>query len=127
MTASIKTSTKTIVKTSVALPLEVGATALEVTAEASQFVLNVVRGFMPATKAIGRSTIMLGYGMAYSDESEEQVKERVGRASILSVLEGIEAGAIKTGQAFTKDWTDEEVTITKSEKIGGESSKNDER
>jgi hypothetical protein len=112
MTTSIKRSAKAIVKTSVALPLEVGSTALEVTAEASQFVLNVVRGFMPATKAIGRSTIMLGYGMAYSDESEEQVKVRVGRASILSVLEGMEAGAIKTGQSFAKDW-DGEVTTTK--------------
>ena len=112
MTTSIKKSTKTIVKTSVALPLEVGATALEVTAEASQFVLNAVRGLMPATKAIGRSTVMLGYGMAYSDESEEQVQERVGRASLLSMFESMEAGAIKTGQSFAKDWVEDEETAT---------------
>ena len=108
MTASIKNSAKTIAKTSVALPLEVGATALEVAAEASQFVLNTVRGLMPATKAIGRSTIMLGYGMVYSEESEEQIMKQVGRASILSILEGIEAGAIKTGQSLVKDWDKDE-------------------
>ena len=116
MTTSIKKSTKSIVKTSVALPLEVGATALEVTAEASQFVLNAVRGLMPAAKAIGRSTVMLGYGMAYSDESEEQVQKRVGRASLLSMLESMEAGAIKSGQSLAKDWDENEETITTAEK-----------
>ena len=118
MTNSIKKSTKTIVKTSVALPLEVGATALEVAAEASQLVLNAVRGLMPAAKAIGRSTVMLGYGLVYSDESKEQVQKRVGRASLLSMLESLEAGAIKTGQSLAKGWDDDEETITKSDKQG---------
>jgi hypothetical protein len=113
---TVKKSTKTIIETSVALPLEVGATALEVTAEASQFVLNAVRGLMPATKAIGRSTVMLGYGMAYSDESEEQIRERVGRASLLSILESMEAGAIKTGQSFVKDWNEYEETTLNTDK-----------
>ena len=101
-------SAKTSVETSVSLPLEVGATALEVTAKASQFVISAVHGFMPASRAIVGSIVILGYGMAYSDEPEEQIMERVGRASILSILEGIEAWAIKTGQWLVKDWDKDE-------------------
>jgi hypothetical protein len=61
---------------------------------------------------------MLGYGMAYSDESEEQIKKRAGRASLLSILESMEAGAIKTGQSFVKDWNKYEETTSNSEKQG---------
>ena len=56
--------------------------------------------------------------MAYSDESEEQVKERVGRASLLSMFESMEAGPIKTGQSLAKGWDEDEESITKSDKQG---------
>jgi uncharacterized cupredoxin-like copper-binding protein len=116
--SSTKSNIKTIARSTVSIPAELGATAVQLTADATSLLSGVIRGAVPAAVAGGHMVGKFMAGMAMSDAKPEDVAAIYNNTTLADVMSMIDAGAVKAGQAVANSLNDDEdnVDLTKLSK-----------
>jgi len=97
-----KSNIKTIARNTVSIPAELGATGVEVVADATTLLSGAVRGAIPTAKLLANIVGKFATGMAMSDAKPEQVVEIYNNTTLSDVLNMIDMGAVKAGQSAIK-------------------------
>ncbi len=102
MSNSIGSNIKTIIRQSIAIPLELTSVVVEVAADATNVLSSTIRGTVPTTKQLGAITGHFVVGAANSDLTEEQLNVLTKDMSFGKIMDDIAAGSGSAGQSSTK-------------------------
>ena len=100
--ASIGSNIKSIIKTSINIPLELLSVTVEVVNDATQLTSASIRTVVPTAKALTSATTNFVVGAANSELSEDELKEKVQGITAESLIQAIEDKSGKAGQLASK-------------------------
>lgn len=116
--ATVMKNTKSIVKHSVNIPLELGAISLELVADTTSFVARNIREVVPVTKQLGSITGKFVYGMVNADEKDlNKLEKEYDSLTFRGALEKLENRSISGGQGIMALLDDEEDNALTDEQL----------
>ena len=102
MSHSIGSNLKTIVRSSISIPVELVAVTIQVVADATNVTSDAISGTVPTVKQLGTISGHFVMGAVNSELSEKELKEKTAGVSFGSLMDNMQAGSGGAGQSTTK-------------------------
>lgn len=102
MSKSIGSNIKSIVRSSISIPVELVAVTVQVVADTTSVASDAISGVVPTTKQLGTITGHFVMGAVNSELSEAELIKKVEGLSFTSLMADMQAGSGGAGQSTAK-------------------------
>jgi hypothetical protein len=103
---SIGANIRSIIKTSINIPLELLSVTAEITNDVVNLTSTSLREVLPTTKAVLSASTNFAVGAANSSLTEQEVEAKVRDLNFASVRDSMVKSSAKYGQSTTKAFSD---------------------